>query len=139
MVSSRSNPDTIKLADSRFFEALLKRDRRRLESLLANDFVIVEVAAGTVHARSAFLDAIDSGAVTFDAIETYPDEVLIREYGDVAVVIGRTTMSFRSAAGPAFQAGSRDTHVFRADGADWRLVSAQGTSIPNPTGSGRTA
>jgi chromate reductase len=117
-------------ADAAFFAALLASDRAALESLLAEDFTIVDVSRGAVHARADFLEAVAGGAVSFEAIDTHPGEAILRVYGgDTGIVIGRTSMSFAGGDGSAFSADSRYTHVFRFDGREWRLVSAQGTPI----------
>ena len=116
-------------ADAAFFEALLAQNAPALAALLADDFVIVEVGTGQVHPRGAFLDAVRSGAVVFEAIERWPQETLVRRYGNVAVVVGRTTMAF-TGDDSTFQADSRYTHVYALDGGSWRLLSAQGTPIP---------
>ena len=123
--------EAVQGTDAAFFTALLDRDLSALEALLADDFVIVEVGTGSVHPRLAFLEAIRDGAVAFEAIETHPDETQIRHYGNIAVVIGQTTMSFVDAEGSAFRAGSRYTHIFGIDGGRWQLLSAQGTPIPD--------
>lgn len=116
-------------ADAAFFAALLAQNAPALAALLAEDFVIVEVGTGQVHPRGAFLDAVRSGAVVFEAIERWPQETLVRRYGNVAVVVGRTTMAF-TGDDSTFQAYSRYTHVYALDGGSWRLLSAQGTPIP---------
>ena len=117
-------------ADSGFFEALLAGDIPALESQLAEDFLIVDVASGSVHHRGAFLLAIAGGAVIFQEIKTFPEESVTRLTGPgTGIVIGRTAISFCGAAGAATELASRYTHVFQADGGNWRLVSAQGTPI----------
>ena len=122
----------LRTADRSFFQALLDRDVAALETLLADQFLIVEVAGGSVHDRAAFLGAIASGAVSFDDIETFPAETVIRLAGEGAgIVVGRTAMSFSDAAGHVTAVSSRYTHVFQSDGRNWRLVSAQGTRIPS--------
>jgi NAD(P)H-dependent FMN reductase/ketosteroid isomerase-like protein len=132
---ARERPPDLKTADpvlgtdEEFFAALLARNAPALEVLLAEDFVIVEVSSGQAHPRGAFLDAVRSGAVVFEAIERWPQETLIRRYGNVAVVVGRTTMTF-TGDDSTFQADSRYTHVYALDGGKWRLLSAQGTPIP---------
>jgi ketosteroid isomerase-like protein len=119
-------------ADADFFQALLAGDIPALESLLAEDFLIVDVASGSVHPRAAFLEAISGRVVTFQEIKTFPDETVIRLAGSgTGIVVGRTAMSFSDAEGAATEVASRYTHVFQADESNWQLVSAQGTPIPD--------
>jgi ketosteroid isomerase-like protein len=117
-------------ADATFFSALLEGDPVAVEALLAEDFVIVEAGTGSVYPRTAFVDAIREGIVTFDEIENYPDEAVIRSSTvGVGIVIGRTRMVLSGADGASFRADSRYTHVFRAHGDGWQLIAAQGTPI----------
>ncbi len=116
--------------DAAFFAALLAADVARLEQLLAEDFLIVDVNQGAVTGRAAFIAFVASGAVRFEAIDTIAAESVVRLYGDAAIVVGATAMRFRLEDGTAFSAGSRYTHVFaRASSNVWQLVSAQGTRI----------
>ncbi|GAB3868834.1 hypothetical protein GCM10029964_126870 [Kibdelosporangium lantanae] len=107
--------------DQEFFDALVAADTERLDTLLADDFLLVGIADGAVVTKKDLLDAVSSGAVVFPAIQSFPGEAVVRQIGEVAVVVGRTTMSFTG-----FTAASRYTHVHTGDG---RLVSAQGTEI----------
>jgi ketosteroid isomerase-like protein len=117
--------------DVDFFTALLHRDIQTLEELLANDFVIVDVASGSVHHRATFLEAVSGGIVTFREIKNFPGEAMIRRVGPgTGIVIGRTAMSFTGPGGARTAIASRYTHVFQASGRNWRLVSPQGTPIP---------
>jgi ketosteroid isomerase-like protein len=123
-------------ADADFFQALLAGEIPALESLLAEDFLIVDVASGSVHTRRGFLLAIAGGAVIFQEIKTFPRESVTRLTGrGTGIVIGRTAISFCGAAGAATELASRYTHVFQADGGNWRLVSAQGTPISGTSAS----
>lgn len=115
--------------DDKFFTALLKRDAAALDTLLADDFLIVEVGTGLVHTRAAFLGAVKAGLVVFKAIDVDTDESVIRTYGTTAIVVGRTLMTIAAGDGATVQAASRYTHIFALDGETWRLVSAQGTPI----------
>lgn len=123
-------------ADESFFAALLQGDRERLEEILGPDFVIVDVAEGGVADLDAFLAAVGSGVVTFVAIDRFPDEAVVRGYGDVGVVVGRTRMTFSLPDGSIFTGDSRYTHVFAGTPGGWRLVSAQGTAIGQGPGAG---
>ena len=123
-------------ADTDFFRALLAADIPALESLLAEEFLIVDVASGSVHGRGAFLLALAGGAVIFQEIKTFPEESVSRLSGPgTGIVVGRTAISFCGGAGAATGLASRYTHVFRADGWNWRLVSAQGTPISGTSAS----
>jgi ketosteroid isomerase-like protein len=115
--------------DQRFFEALMAADVPALEDLLAEEFILVGVNDGAVVPRSALIEAVASGAVRFPAIESYPDEAIVRRLGEVAIVVGRTGMNVTAPDGAGFTLGSRYTHVFTADTDGWRLISAQGTPI----------
>jgi ketosteroid isomerase-like protein len=120
--------EILQRADSDFFNALLAGDIPALESQLAEDFLIADVAGGSVHRREAFLLAI--GAVIFQEIETFPEESVTRLTGTgTGIVIGRTGISYCGGAASAAELASRYTHVFQADGGNWRLLSAQWTPI----------
>lgn len=82
-----------------------------------------------LHPRADFLRAVRDGVVVFEMIDTDPNETLVREYGAVAIAIGRTAMTIAAPDGSTIQAASRYTHVFLTDGEGCRLVSAQGTPI----------
>jgi ketosteroid isomerase-like protein len=131
-VTPRWHVEAVQRADAAFFDALLDGDVTDLEVLLAQEFLIVDVASGSVHDRAAFLEAISTGAVTFEEIETFAGETVFRPVGDGAgIVVGRTAMSFSDAEGRLTGVSSRYTHVFESDGPNWQLVSAQGTRIPS--------
>ena len=124
--------EALQHADAAFFKALLERDMPALEALLAEEFLIVDVASGSVHHRAAFLEAIRDGMVTFKEIKVFLDETVARQAGPGAgIVIGRTAMSLGDAEGAVTEVSSRYVHVFQTCGRGWQLVSAQGTPIRN--------
>lgn len=114
-------------ADDHFFAALLATAVDRLDALLAEDFVLVDVVGGAVIDRDSFISTIGSGLLRFDTIRVV--ERSTRRYGDTAVVVGHTQMAGALEA-VVFDVSSRYTHVF-ARGAEraWLLVNAQGTRI----------
>src|SRR5262249_2861500 len=123
--------DLLVRADLAFFSALRESDVAVLETLLADQFLIVDVASGSVHTRAGFLAAICSRTVSFLEITTFLDEAEIRVVRPgIGIVIGRTAMTLGDAEGAITEVASRYTHVFQLDGERWRLVSAQGTQIP---------
>ena len=129
--SPRPTPEqALEGADAEFFAALLSADRTALGAILHEDFAIVDVAAGAVHARADFLEAVAGGAVAFRSIESHPDGAIVRVYGgDTGIVVGHTSMSFAGPDRTAVVVESRYTHVFRSDGRRWQLVAAQGSAI----------
>lgn len=116
--------------DQRFFDALVAADTTSLNDLLAEDFILVAVNDGSAVTKTDLLGVMASGTLRFPAVQSYPADAIVRRIGDVAIVVGRTSMNFTNADGSAFTAASRYTHVFSFDNiAGWRLVSAQGTQI----------
>jgi ketosteroid isomerase-like protein len=112
--------------DDAFFDALLAADTEALEQLLAQDFLIVDIARGGITDREAFIAAIGSSLAEFAAIDVA--DRTTRDHGNAAVIVGRTRMR-GSIAGERFSVESRYTHVLVADGGAWRLASVQGTRI----------
>ena len=110
-----------------FFRALMKADTGLLGSILAEDFLIIDIVRGDVTRRADFLAAVSARAVTFHRID--PADRQVRRYGATAVVTGRTQMS-GTLADAEFTVASRYTHVFVDRGAaGWQLASARGTPI----------
>ncbi len=116
-------------ADRAFFDALLAADVVALERTLSPAFAIVDVAAGAVTERDAFVAMIGSGGARFDAIDTNSGDARVRVHHDMATVIGRTAMRLRLPDDSAVEAQSRYTHVFERAPTGWQLASAQGTPI----------
>lgn len=116
------------LAEDAFFDALVKADAGQLDSILAEDFLIIDVMRGDVTDRGGFLTAVAGGHLSFTQVE--PAGRQVRRYGPTAIITGRTRMR-GTAGGAEFTAASRYTHVFiDAGAAGWKLASAQGTPIP---------
>ena len=114
-------------ADDQFFEALRAADADALDGRLADDFVLVDVFAGAVADRDAFIASVASGLLAFSDVEVR--ERTARRYGEVAVIVGSTRMA-GSFDDSRFEVASRYTHVLRrTDGGYWQLVNAQGTRI----------
>ena len=115
------------VTEDAFFEALVTADAGLLGTILAEDFLIVDIMRGDITGRADFLAAVSAQAVTFHRID--PADRQVRRYGATAVVTGRTQMSGTS-GDAEFTVASRYTHVFVDTGpGGWKLVSAQGTPI----------
>ena len=118
-------------AEKRFFDALIAGDAQALDHILADDFILIDVMSGSEITKPAFLAAIGSGQVKFEAIE--PAENRVRLYQTTAIITGRTQMKGRLGDAP-FAATSRYTHVFVSLQNEWRLATAQGTPITATAG-----
>jgi ketosteroid isomerase-like protein len=113
-------------AERQFFASLIRSDVQTLDSILAEDFLLIDVMTGSEITKSALLAVLGSGQLKFETID--PFEQRIRTYGETAVVTGRTQMSGRFQENP-FTASSRYTHIYVKAEPQWRMVSAQGTQI----------
>jgi Domain of unknown function (DUF4440) len=113
--------------DRQFFMSLLDSNIERLDSLLDDDFILIDVMRGDEITKSSLLEVLRSGQLRFTTIE--PVESHVRLYDGAAIVTGRTQMKARFGE-IALSVHSRYTHVFIDRGGQWRLVSAQGTQIP---------
>src|ERR1700689_2370115 len=92
-----------------FFSALLSRNIDSLDSLLADDFLMVDLLAGSQITKPNLLAAVGSCQVKFEGID--PVESNGRFYSaHPAVIVGRTEMRFR-AGESSFTFSSRYTHV----------------------------
>jgi ketosteroid isomerase-like protein len=113
-------------AEREFFAALIAGDANKLDAVLSDDFILVDVMSGGENTKAAMLAAVGGKQITFTSIE--PADARVRVYGATAVINGRTRMT-GSFAGTPFTVASRYTHVLVQDDGRWRLVSAQGTPI----------
>ena len=114
-------------ADRAFFAALISANLDSLDSLLVDDFLLIDVLNGSEVTKPMLLAAVGSSQVKFDAIEAV--ESRLRMFAaNTAVVTGRTEMRGRVGEA-AFTASSRYTHVFVSRDGGWMLASAQGTQI----------
>src|SRR5215471_9378735 len=117
--------------DESFFTALLAADHDRLGTILADDFVIIDVLSGQVARREELLGAISSGQLRFTEVTRYAEDRSVRLRASAAVVGGRTRMVL-CYQGDEVTAHSRYTHVYTRDSGRWRLISAQGTPVHAP-------
>jgi len=117
--------------DESFFTALLAADHDLLGTILAGDFVIIDVLSGQVARRGELLGAISSGQLRFAEIRRHTAERSVRRRDSAAVVVGRTTMVIRYRE-DELTVHNRYTHLYARENHRWRLLSAQGTPITAP-------
>ena len=115
--------------EGHFFDALLEGNLQGLESILGDDFVLIDVMTGSEIPREVVLDLVGSRRLAFESIERL--DARVRFYDNTAVVTGQTRMSGHY-DGQGFQVHSRYTHVYVLLRTGWLLVTAQGTPIAAP-------
>jgi ketosteroid isomerase-like protein len=106
-------------------EAYLKADTRTLDTVLADDFQVIN-PFGEVANKAQQLKVLKDGTLHFDELETFDQEV--RVYGDAAVLTDRR----RAQATDRSRAASfsvRTTEVYARRGGKWQCVSMQVTRI----------
>ena len=105
-------------------DAIAAKDFATLEMIYAEDFRGI-VGNGQIADR-AFLFEIfrnDDPALTFTT-----DELLVRQFGDAAIVTGRLT----ALRGETIASQQRFSHIFVLREGRWVIVAAQGTPVRNP-------
>jgi ketosteroid isomerase-like protein len=121
-----SNETDALAAETSFFTALLAGDAEKLQHLLTDDFMLIDVMSGSEISKEALVGLVGAKQLVFHKIDHI--EAKARLYGDTAVITGRTLMGV-SMGEMAGEVKSRYTHVFvKQDGA-WHFASAQGTQI----------
>lgn len=132
-VMTNTNQDTnraaVQATDRHFFDALVHSDVEALDRILSDDFIIIDVMRGAETTKPEIIGAIGSGLVQFEKIEIRDNRV--RLYDRTAVITGQTQMTVRF-SGMSSAISSRYTHVYCELEGQYRLVSAQGTSIQQP-------
>lgn len=111
--------------EERLASAWIERDQAFIERVLADDWSVID-PTGRILTKAEVLREAFTGERTIT--EGKIDEVRVRDFGDWAVVTGRTRMS-GSYKGETMTVALRFTDVFVRSSGEWRCVSSQGTFI----------
>jgi ketosteroid isomerase-like protein len=114
--------------EEQFAEAIIKNDPGAIESLVSDDWIIINADGGIID-KERFLGVIKSGTLAHEMMES--DNMRVHVYGDSAVVtaLTRTKGKFM---GQEFSTEERATDFFvRLDGR-WRCVLTQLTRFTKP-------
>ena len=105
-------------------EAGLRKDVAALEATTADDYLQIDMA-GTVRDKATQMKRIASSEVRMESNTL--DDMVVRVYGDTAVVTGRATAvgTIRGEPYPRI----RYTRVYVKQGASWKVVLFQQTKI----------
>lgn len=106
--------------------ATVKNDAAVIDRLLAHNWMNTN-ANGTVTTKAQLMALLKSGTFKIMSIEN--DDVLVRVYGDTAIVTGRSTSSREGGEGAVVTRQVRFTRVWAKLAGRWQVVAAQTTPI----------
>lgn len=112
--------------EQRLVRAWIENDWEAINLLLDDDWSVID-PAGRVLNKAQVLEEAKSGERKL--LTGTIDEVKVKEFGEVAVVTGRTT-AVGSYQGSSISVRLRFTDVCVKRGDDWQVVASQGTLIP---------
>lgn len=98
--------------------AMVENDADVIGEFMADEWTIVG-ADGSLGDRASFLELVRSGLLTHDAMTS--EDIQIRVYGDVAVLIARG-VSGGMYQGRAFLEAERSSNVFVKRNGEWKCV-----------------
>lgn len=122
-------PDTEKLIvrlEKEGREATLKNDLAANDRLLADNWININ-PDGSVTTKAQLLELLKAGSFKIASIEN--DEVLVRVYGKMAVVTGRSTTTRAGQGSEIISRQVRFTRVYDGSSGRWQVVSAHNTLI----------
>ena len=114
-----TDTETLRMLNSDYIDAVQNGDVRRFNEILAGDFFCSN-PDGTLIDRAAFLEQT-ARPVTIKHL--HADDVLIRLFGDIAIIHARTTYTLPNGS----QGSGRYTDVWARQGDSWRAISAHVT------------
>ena len=121
----KSEQELMKVLDQ-LTEAYLRADTDVINRIYADDCIITG-STGAVMTKADLVKHLKSGAVKYGSYER--DDLLLRLYGTTAVISAAVTSKSMS-QGRESTGRSRVVTVWVKQGGKWRLVSGQGTPIP---------
>ncbi len=124
-VQDTSAQQTIRQLEHARREAMLRGDAQALSRLLADDYIGTG-AHGKVRSKAEVVAEYNSGTVKYESITE--DGVVVRQYGNAAVVTGRTKSKGKE-GGKSFDSDHRFTRVWIQAPGRWSLVAAHSSPI----------
>lgn len=110
-------------------KATLENDIKANDRLLADNWLNIN-PDGSITTKAKLLELLKDGSFKIMSIEN--DEVMVRVYGDAAVVTGRSTTKRAGQGGEVVGRQVRFTRVYAKSKGQWQVVSAHNTLIAKP-------
>ncbi len=115
----------IRELEGRRFGAVVRGDFAELEHMLGDDLTYTH-NNGMLENKAQYLAGLRSGRMVYHSIE--PQDVLVRVYGEAAVVTGRATLNV-DVAGQSASLVIRFTDVYAKQDGRWRMVAWQASRL----------
>ena len=107
-------------------EATLKNNIAANERLLADNWLNIN-PDGSITTKARLLELLKDGSFKILSIDN--DEIIVRVYGDAAVVTGRSTTKRAGQGSEVVARQVRFTRVYAKSKGQWQVVSAHNTLI----------
>jgi ketosteroid isomerase-like protein len=118
----------IRQIESEIFAAIQQKDTKKLEGILAADFVYRNPLAGET-AKPAFLAGIKAIPVKINAL--WSEDMKVNVYGEVAILTGTQKAKTQDATGKEETSATAFTDVFVRRNGRWQLALAYGVELPS--------
>ena len=126
--SPSPSPDVLLHVNASRFDAMMRRDLRGLDTLLAPELTYIH-SDGALESKAEFLATLKDNRLRYQAIET--DDLTVRLYREAGLVTGRSRMQVK--VGPeVLRFSIRFTALYRREGTGWVLAAWQATRLPGP-------
>lgn len=110
-------------------KATLENDIKANDRLLADNWLNIN-PDGSITTKAKLLELLKDGSFKIMSIEN--EEVMVRVYGDAAVVTGRSTTKRAGQGSEVVGRQVRFTRVYAKSKGQWQVVSAHNTLIAKP-------
>jgi ketosteroid isomerase-like protein len=110
------------------FAAIRDKDTKRLDNILAEDFVYRNPMTGE-QARADFLAAIST--LPMKIISVWSEDMKVNVYSDVAIMTGTQKAKVRNTDGTEVTGSTAFTDIFVRRNGKWVLTLAHGVDLPS--------
>ena len=130
---AKSEDETAKIImgfDKEWTNAYVKKDIKKLESLMADDFVTTDPSGTTyLNGKEQNIGPVKSGELVYESFNL--EKVDVRVHGDTAIAVGRFSMKGKSKGEP-FSGRYAYTEAWAKRAGKWQAVAEHITEIkPN--------
>ncbi len=117
----------IRQLENDIFAAIQQKNTKKLEAILADDFVYRNPLAGEI-SRAAFLDEVRD--IPVNIIAVWSEDIKANVYGDVAVLTGTQKAKTQNDRGKEEVSATAFIDIFVRRTGRWQLALAHGVYLP---------